>query len=88
MPPGLTRPFLCGIGFGRRLFPTQEAETMRTWKLCAGKQGETVLVNVDIVAVMRWVEADQHTELCLGTGELPVLVKQKPEFILNTAPTV
>jgi hypothetical protein len=35
---------------------------MRTaaWKLCTGEQGETVLVNVDIVAVMRWVEAGRH----------------------------
>jgi hypothetical protein len=63
---------------------------MRTaaWKRCTGEQGETVLVNIDIVAVMRWVESGRHTELYLGTGELPVRVNEKPEFILNTSPEV
>jgi hypothetical protein len=32
-----------------------------TWKKCTDKKGETVLVNVDVVAALRWAGA--HTEL-------------------------
>ena len=35
-----------------------------TWKKCTDKKGETVVVNVDVVAALRWVGA--HTELILG----------------------
>jgi hypothetical protein len=59
---------------------------MTTWKKCTGTQGETILVNVDIVAAMRWMEAHKHTELYFG--EKSLLVKETPHFILNEAPTI
>jgi hypothetical protein len=57
-----------------------------TWKKCTDKKGETVLVNVDVVAALRWVGA--HTELYFGNSEKTLRLKETPEFILNEAPTV
>jgi hypothetical protein len=57
-----------------------------TWKKCTDKKGETVLVNVDVVAALRWAGA--HTELYFGNSEKKLRLKETPEFILNEAPTV
>jgi hypothetical protein len=57
-----------------------------TWKKCTDKKGETVLVNVDVVAALRWGGA--HTEVYFGNGEKTLRLKETPEFILNEAPVV
>jgi hypothetical protein len=57
-----------------------------TWKKCTDKKGETVLVNVDVVAALRWGGA--HTEVYFGNGDNTLRLKETPEFILNEAPTV
>jgi hypothetical protein len=58
-----------------------------TWKKCTDKKGETVLVNVDVIAALRWVGT--HTELYFGNREKTLrFLKETPEFILTGAPKV
>ena len=61
---------------------------MATWKKCTGTQRETIFINVDIIAAMRWIEPRKHTELYLGGGDTTLIVNETPEFIRNTAPTI